>query len=129
MSKSSIICQIRQQKADGVSHFRRDGRRFYRSSHTRKNIKAFAVGMVRGPAGELRLNMLGDRRLPKRVKRRNTRREHMFSALPPPTDMWRLHRDVRFVPCVDGSELARAFFTFCSIGRCSHVFGLLMRFT
>jgi hypothetical protein len=32
-------------------------------------------------------------------------------------------------PCVDGSGLARAFFTFCSIGRCSHVFGLLMRFT
>jgi hypothetical protein len=26
----------------------------------------------------------------------------------------------RFVPCVDGSGLARAFFTFCSIGRCSH---------
>ena len=36
---------------------------------------------------------------------------------------------VSFVPCVDGSGLARAFFTFCSIGRCSHVFGLLMRFT
>jgi hypothetical protein len=35
----------------------------------------------------------------------------------------------RFVPCVDGSELARAFFTFCSIGRCSQVFGLLTRFT
>jgi hypothetical protein len=34
-----------------------------------------------------------------------------------------------FVPCVDGSELARAFFTFYSIGRCSHVFGLLTRFT
>jgi general L-amino acid transport system permease protein len=33
------------------------------------------------------------------------------------------------VPCVDGSGLARGFFTFCSIGRCSHVFGLLMRFT
>src|SRR5258705_14000229 len=33
-------------------------------------------------------------------------------------------RHVRFVPCVDGSDLARAFFTFCSIGRCSHVFGL-----
>ena len=32
--------------------------------------------------------------------------------------------DVRKVPCVDGSELARAFFTFYSIGRCSHVFGL-----
>jgi uncharacterized protein len=28
------------------------------------------------------------------------------------------------LPCVDGSELARAFFTFCRIGRCSHVFGL-----
>jgi hypothetical protein len=26
--------------------------------------------------------------------------------------------------CVDGSDLARAFFAFCSIGRCSHVFGL-----
>jgi hypothetical protein len=36
---------------------------------------------------------------------------------------------VRFVPCVDGSGLARAFFTFCSVGRCSHVFGLLVRFT
>jgi len=31
--------------------------------------------------------------------------------------------------CVDGSGLARTFFTFCSIGRCSHVSGLLMRFT
>jgi hypothetical protein len=30
----------------------------------------------------------------------------------------------REVPCVDGSGLARAFFTLCSIGRCSHVFGL-----
>jgi hypothetical protein len=36
-----------------------------------------------------------------------------------------------FQPCVDGSGLARTrtFFTFCSIGRCSHVFGLSMRFT
>ena len=34
---------------------------------------------------------------------------------------------VRLVPCVDGSDLARTFFTFCSIGRCSHVFGLLVR--
>jgi hypothetical protein len=31
-------------------------------------------------------------------------------------------------PCVDGSGLARAFFTFCRIGRCSHVSGLLTRF-
>jgi len=28
-------------------------------------------------------------------------------------------------PCVDGSELARTFLNVCSIGRCSHVFGLL----
>jgi hypothetical protein len=32
------------------------------------------------------------------VKRRNTLAEHMFSALPPTTDMWRLHRNDRFVP-------------------------------
>jgi hypothetical protein len=30
--------------------------------------------------------------------------------------------------CVDGSGLARTFFTFRSIGRCSHVSGLLTRF-
>src|SRR5664279_5892936 len=62
------------------------------------------------------------------VKRRNTRCEHIESALPPIADSSRTLLEVRFVPCVDGSELARAFFTFCSIGRCSHVFGLLMRF-
>jgi hypothetical protein len=46
------------------------------------------------------------------------------------THNWRPHAErFQLVPCVDGSELARAFFTFCSIGRCSHVFGLLMRFT
>src|SRR5258708_8912471 len=44
-------------------------------------------------------------------------------------DIRRSGWDVRFVPCVDGSGLARTFFTFCSIGRCSHVSGLLMRFT
>jgi len=32
-------------------------------------------------------------------------------------------RHVCFVPCVDGSELARTFFT-PQAGRCSHVFGL-----
>src|SRR5262245_20504578 len=31
-------------------------------------------------------------------------------------------------PCVDGSELARTFLNVCSIGRCSHVFGLFARF-
>jgi hypothetical protein len=31
--------------------------------------------------------------------------------------------------CVDGSELARTFLNVCSIGRCSHVFGLFTRFT
>jgi len=58
--------------------------------------------------------------------RKSLRRSQMlpfFAKLPPCL----VH--VRNVPCVDGSGLARAFFTFCSIGRCSHVFGLLMRFT
>jgi hypothetical protein len=32
--------------------------------------------------------------------------------------------DVRFVPCVDGSELARRIFTRRRLGRCSHMFGL-----
>src|SRR5215475_3795904 len=32
-------------------------------------------------------------------------------------------------PCVDGSGLARTFFTRAAGGRCSHVFGLLVRFT
>src|ERR1700688_2137495 len=52
-----------------------------------------------------------------------------MSGLPPIADIVRLRAQVRSVPCVDGSGLARPFFTFCSIGRCSHVFGLLMRFT
>jgi hypothetical protein len=47
-----------------------------------------------------------------------------MSALERITDSSRTSRHVRYVPCVDGSELARAFLTFCSIGRCSHVFGL-----
>src|SRR6476659_8629179 len=63
------------------------------------------------------------------VKLGNTRRKHMFSAVHPITDIAKILRYVRFVPCVDGSGLARAFFTFCSIGRCSHVFALLMRLT
>jgi hypothetical protein len=37
--------------------------------------------------------------------------------------------DVTLPPCVDGSELARTFLNVCSIGRCSHVFGLFTRFT
>jgi hypothetical protein len=56
---------------------------------------------------------------------RNTHPEEMSSALPPNPDIARRGRHFAFVPCVDGSELARAFFTFCSIGRCGHVFGLL----
>jgi len=34
-----------------------------------------------------------------------------ISALPPKADMDQRGRDVRFVPCVDGSELARRIFT------------------
>src|ERR1019366_8743290 len=63
------------------------------------------------------------------VKRRNTHPEEMFSALHLKADSSQTSRHDCFVSCVDGSELARAFFTFCSIGRCSHVFGLLMRLT
>jgi hypothetical protein len=35
----------------------------------------------------------------------------------------------RVGPCVDGSWLARDFFTSAEFGRSSHVFGLLVRFT
>src|SRR5258707_10734976 len=35
----------------------------------------------------------------------------MFSALPPKADSCRTSRHVRFVPCVDGSGLAREIFT------------------
>jgi hypothetical protein len=39
----------------------------------------------------------------------------LMSALPPKADIdWR-HFDVRFVPCVDGSELARDIFTFAEL--------------
>src|SRR5262249_24841893 len=39
------------------------------------------------------------------------------------------HRPIALPPCVDGSELARTFLNVCSIGRCSHVFGLFARST
>jgi hypothetical protein len=51
----------------------------------------------------------------------------LMSALPPKADIVKRCCDVRFVPCVDGSELARRIFTL--LGRCSHVFGLFARFT
>jgi hypothetical protein len=38
-----------------------------------------------------------------------------MSALPPNADICWIDYDVRFVPCVDGSELARAFFTFAAL--------------
>ena len=38
-----------------------------------------------------------------------------MSALPPKADIVRCTRNVRFVPCVDGSELARAFFTLAAL--------------
>ena len=34
-----------------------------------------------------------------------------------------------FGPCVDGSGLARDFFTFAGVGRSSHVFGLCARYS
>ena len=38
-----------------------------------------------------------------------------MSALPPKADIGTEPRDVRFVPCVDGSELARDIFTFAEL--------------
>ena len=38
-----------------------------------------------------------------------------MSALPPKADMCGALGHVRFVPCVDGSELARAFFTLAAL--------------
>src|ERR1035437_8976910 len=55
--------------------------------------------------------------------------ECFFGTSPIQAEKLRPDRKTFGSACVDGSELARAFFTFCSIGRCSHVFGLLMRFT
>ena len=52
-----------------------------------------------------------------------------MSALPPRANMCGALAHICFGPCVDGSELARAFFHVCSIGRSSHVFGLSARHT
>ena len=41
--------------------------------------------------------------------------QNAMSALHPIADMCGATRDVRFVPCVDGSELARAFFTLAGL--------------
>jgi hypothetical protein len=62
------------------------------------------------------------------VKSGKAQNEQMLSALPPKADRQQIRRHVRFVPCVDGSELARLF-SRLQVGRCSHVFGLLVRFT
>jgi hypothetical protein len=41
--------------------------------------------------------------------------QKVVSALPPKATGKRTSFDVGFVPCVDGSELARAFFTFAAL--------------
>jgi hypothetical protein len=50
------------------------------------------------------------------------------SGLPPIAVMPRADEHFRVVPCVDGSPLARVFFTVQLVG-CGHVFGLFARFT
>jgi hypothetical protein len=50
-----------------------------------------------------------------------------MSALPPKADIGTQSRNVRFVPCVDGCELARGIFTLQPWS--VHVFGLFARFT
>src|SRR5262245_3461548 len=69
--------------------------------------------------GDVRFGSKADMCVAKRHVRFTPNRDHesghrqtVMSALP---------------PCVDGSELARTFLNVCSIGRCSHVFGLLAR--
>jgi hypothetical protein len=41
--------------------------------------------------------------------------KNAMSALTPKADIRSAKTDVRFVPCVDGSELARTFFTFAAL--------------
>ena len=58
--------------------------------------------------------------------------QQAMSAFPPNSDRKSRHLPKvmsALPPCVDGSELARTFLNVCSIGRCSHVFGLFTRFT
>src|SRR5262249_39018221 len=50
------------------------------------------------------------------------------NTFPPKADKEQTCRYVRFVPCVDGSELARLFCR-SQASRCSHVFGPLARRT
>jgi hypothetical protein len=47
-----------------------------------------------------------------------------MSALLLKADICSALAHVRFGPCVDGSGLARTFFTLQHIGRCGHVFGV-----
>jgi hypothetical protein len=49
------------------------------------------------------------------VKTGKAQCEQMFSALPLRADIAQHERDVRKVPCVDGSGLARIFFTFAAL--------------
>src|SRR6266404_4775771 len=79
----------------------------------------FALTM--GIAGAVRCGTQA--RCPFRGQKATWGRLCRMSVPPLRADVVRPLLDVRKVPCVDGSELARAFFTFCSIGRCSHVFG------
>ncbi len=48
---------------------------------------------------------------PSWVHRKSSIWKQMFSAVHPTTDIARILRHVRFVPCVDGSGSAREIFT------------------
>ena len=50
-----------------------------------------------------------------RSKRRETALQHLLSAYGPITDERADIQLVGFVPCVDGSEVARTFFTFAAL--------------
>src|SRR5216683_4793666 len=51
-------------------------------------------------------------------------RPPVTSGPPRLADILSVRRHVSKVPCVDGSGLARTFFTYAGLGQCSHVFGL-----
>ena len=53
------------------------------------------------------MSLLGQKRILRHI--------HDMSALPPKADIRGCQSNVRLVPCVDGSKLARAFFTFAAL--------------
>jgi hypothetical protein len=56
-------------------------------------------------------------------------REHNESTLASTVALKRTFRNRCDGPCVDGCRVGKSFFHDGRLGRCSHVFGLLVRYT